>query len=50
MDPTSLFRRRLRPWKTPFQEFDLPVVIGFVLRHMKPFGVIVGSKLGVHRR
>jgi hypothetical protein len=41
LGPASLFGRWLRTRKTAFQEFDLPVVVGFVFGDMKPFGVVV---------
>jgi hypothetical protein len=48
--PASLFGSWLRAWKTLFQEFDLAVMIGFVFGDMKPFGVVVGWEVAVHRR
>lgn len=37
-----LFGRFLCTRKSPLEEFDLAVVVGFVFGHMKPFGVVVG--------
>jgi hypothetical protein len=40
--PASSFGLWLRARNTFFQEFDLAVVVGFVFRDVKPFGIVVG--------